>query len=305
MNFFNDQSKIDFMSIKSKAMIFSIVLSVMAVFSLFFYGLNLSLDFTGGTQIRLKNIEMDATQVRVIAQKEFGNDVVVQGVGSGGDFLIRIGGNHSISNQEKIAKDIKSQFGANHFSSITYIGPQIGSQLLINGLIATCIALLSTMLYIILRFEVRFGLSAMLALLHDPILILGCFAFFGLEFDINALAAIMTVIGYSLNDTIVVYDRVKENFLKNQKMTPSAVVNLSINQTLSRTIMTSGLTLLVVLSLLIFGGDQLFCFALSLAIGIIIGTYSSIYIAGSLAVTLGLTRDSLLPKSREYLKLIP
>ena len=305
MDFFKKETSINFMAIRKKAIVFSCIVSFISIFSFFYFGLHLSLDFTGGTQIRLNNIKEETTVVRDWSVQKFGNDVTVQELGTQGDILVRIGGINNIKQQENMAKVFKSHFGSDHFYSITYIGPQIGDTLLFNGIVATLIALLTTMVYVMVRFEFRFGLSAMLALLHDPIVILGCFALFQLEFDINALAAILTVLGYSLNDTIVVYDRVKENFIRHKSFTPDQCVNSAINQTLSRTIMTSGLTLLVVLSLLFFGGDQLHNFALALTIGIIIGTYSSIYIAGSVAVVLGLNRESLLPKSRDYLKLIP
>ena len=155
------------------------------------------------------------------------------------------------------------------------------------------------MIYIAMRFEYRFAVSAAIALIHDPVLILGLFSFFHLEFNLIVLAAVLTVIGYSLNDTIVVYDRVRENFHNLHKMKPLDVMNLSINQTLSRTIMTSGFTLLVVIALFVYGGATVHNFSLALIIGIVIGTYSSIYVAGSLAVAMGLTRESLLPKQVE------
>lgn len=305
MNFFKKESNVDFMSLRYKAIIFSSVLSVIAIIALCFNGIHLSLDFTGGTQVRMKNLSVTTTELREQVSKRFGNDVVVQRLGAGDEFIIRIGGNIKQDEQKAVKIFFIQTFGKENFTGITFIGPQVGEALLINGIIATIIALLTTMLYVMIRFEYRFGLSAMLALLHDPIVILGCFALFGLEFDLNSLAALLTILGYSLNDTIVVYDRVKENFIKNKRMIPDDVVNLAINQTLSRTIMTSGLTLIVVLTLLIFGGDQLRNFALSLSIGIVVGTYSSIYIAGSIAVMLGLDRDSLLPKNRDYLKHIP
>ena len=154
------------------------------------------------------------------------------------------------------------------------------------------------MLYIAFRFEYRFAVSAALALIHDPILILGIFSYFHLEFNMIVLTAVLTVIGYSLNDTIVVYDRVRENFRKMRKTSPKDVMDASINQTLSRTIMTSGLTLLVVVALFVYGGDTVHGFALALIIGIVIGTYSSIYVAGSIAIALGLNRQSLLPRSK-------
>jgi preprotein translocase subunit SecF len=154
------------------------------------------------------------------------------------------------------------------------------------------------MAYIALRFEYRFAVSAAVALIHDPILILGIFSFFHLQFTLITLAALLTVLGYSLNDTVVVYDRVRENFRKVRKGTPVEIMNLSVNQTLSRTIMTSGLTLLVVIVLFIFGGEMLRGFSLALIIGIMIGTYSSIYVAGSFAIMMGLDRQHLVPSKK-------
>ena len=305
MNFFKNESNIDFMSLRYRAIIFSIMISVVAIIALFLNGIHLSLDFTGGTQVRMKNLAINTTELRNQVSEKFGSDVVVQRLGAGDEFIIRIGGKINQSEQKDVKAYFLKHFGKENFTGITFIGPQVGQALLLNGIIATIIALLTTMLYVMIRFEYRFGFSAMLALLHDPIVILGCFALFGLEFDLNSLAALLTILGYSLNDTIVVYDRVKENFIKNKRLSPDEIVNQAINQTLSRTIMTSGLTLLVVLTLLIFGGDQLRNFALSLSIGIVIGTYSSIYIAGSIAVMLGLDRNALLPKNRDYLKHIP
>ena len=305
MNFFKKETNIDFMSLRYKAIFFSISISIVALLALFINGINLSLDFTGGTQVRMQNLTMDTAQLRKQVSEHFDHDVVVQRLGVGDEFIIRIGGNIEHAQQQDVKNYFIKTFGQSHFTGITFIGPQVGKSLLINGIIATIIALMTTMLYVMIRFEYRFGFSAMLALLHDPIVILGCFALFHLEFDLNSLAALLTILGYSLNDTIVVYDRVKEDFIKNKRMQPDDVVNQAINQTLSRTIMTSGLTLIVVLTLLIFGGDQLRNFALSLTIGIVIGTYSSIYIAGSIAVMLGLDRAALLPKNRDYLKHIP
>jgi preprotein translocase subunit SecF len=155
------------------------------------------------------------------------------------------------------------------------------------------------MIYIAMRFEYRLAVSSAVALIHDPVLILGVFAFFGIEFDLKALAGLLAVIGYSLNDTIVVFDRVRENFIKLRRATPLEIMNASINQTLSRTIMTSSLTLFVVVALFVYGGETIRGFALALIIGIVIGTYSSIYVAGALAVGMGLDKKDFLPKVRK------
>ena len=168
-----------------------------------------------------------------------------------------------------------------------------------KGLIAIIIALLGTMVYIAFRFDMRFAIGSTVALIHDPILILGVFSLLHIEFNLIALAAVLTVIGYSLNDTIVIFDRVRENFRKYRKADAYEVMNQSINQTLSRTIMTSVLTLIVVLALFFLGGNLLYGFSLALIIGIVVGTYSSIYVAGSLTLYLGLTRQHLIPQLKE------
>lgn len=177
-----------------------------------------------------------------------------------------------------------------------FVGSEVGAQLFEQGGIAVLVSILATMVYIALRFEYRLAVSAAVGLCHDAVLILGIFSLFGFEFDLSALGSILAVLGYSLNDTIVVFDRVRENFRKVRKGTPVEIMNLSINQTLSRTIMTSWMTLLVVLALLIFGGETLFGFSIAFFIGIIIGTFSSIYVSGALALWMGLTRTDLLPK---------
>ena len=200
--------------------------------------------------------------------------------------------------QSALGDQIAAALPGAKVDQINYIGPQVGRTLITNGILAVIVSLLATMAYIALRFEYRFAVSAAVALIHDPVLIFGIFSFFHIEFDLISLAAVLTILGYSINDTIVVYDRVRENFRKVRRGTVIEVMNLSINQTLSRTVMTSGLTLLVVIVLYFFGGPTLQGFSLALIIGIIIGTYSSIYVAGSLAVSMGLNRKHLLPAAK-------
>jgi preprotein translocase subunit SecF len=203
--------------------------------------------------------------------------------------------------QDELVSQVKQALPQATVQQVDYIGPQVGQELATKGALAIVIALLGTMIYIGLRFEFRFAVGSTVALIHDPVLILGIFALFHIEFNLIALAAVLTVIGYSLNDTIVIFDRVRENFRKLRKATPVEVINQSTNQTLSRTLMTSMLTLIVVFALFFLGGTMLEGFALALIIGIIVGTYSSIYIAGSLALSLGLTRQHLLPTPKEEL----
>ncbi|MFT3742218.1 MAG: protein translocase subunit SecF [Gammaproteobacteria bacterium] len=305
MEFFKSNTKIDFMGQRKWAALFSIVLFVASILSLAINHLNLGLDFTGGTQIELHFPQ--AVDVGVIRQKmETAGfpQAQVQSYGTSQDVLVRIPPLKTASEQD-LRNKVAAILPQSQILQLEYIGPQVGKSLVTNGLLAILISLLATMAYIAFRFEMRFAVSAAVALIHDPILILGIFSFFHLQFDLIALAAVLTIIGYSLNDTIVVYDRVRENFRRIRKGTPTEIINVSINQTLSRTIMTSGLTLLVVIALFIFGGETLRGFSLALIIGIVIGTYSSIYVAGSLAISLGLNRSHLLPPPKKEIDSLP
>ncbi len=300
MEFFKANTKIPFMRQRKWAAIISAIIFIASIISLSVYGLNLGLDFTGGTQAEVIFQEpINAQQIRDDLAKEGFPEAVVQ-VYDVRDISVRLAPHKELSQEQLRQKLLKAMPGGK-IGQLDYIGPQVGKQLMTDGILAVLVALIGTMIYIALRFEFRFAVSAAIALIHDPVLILGIFSFFHLEFNLIVLAAVLTVIGYSLNDTIVVYDRVRENFRKVRKGTPMEVMDLSINQTLSRTIMTSGLTLIVVIALLIFGGPTLRPFAFALTIGIIIGTYSSIYVAGSLAVALGLNRSHLIkaPKKIE------
>jgi preprotein translocase subunit SecF len=296
MEFFKTNTKIDFMGQRFYAAIFSVLLCVISITTLMIKGLNLGLDFTGGTQVEVSYQQpADLNQIREQLANTGFNDAVVQAYGTAKDVLIRISAKEEVS-QDQLKATLMGALSGATLHQLEFIGPQVGKTLVTNGILAILVSLIGTMLYIAFRFEYRFSVSAAIALIHDPILILGIFSFFQIEFNLISLAAVLTIIGYSLNDTIVVYDRVRENFRRVRKASPSEIMNLSINQTLSRTIMTSGLTLLVVMSLLIFGGEMLRGFSLALIIGIIIGTYSSIYVAGSLAVAMGLDRKHLIPQ---------
>jgi preprotein translocase subunit SecF len=295
MEFFKTNTKIQFMRQRVGAIIFSILIVVASIVSLAINGLNLGLDFTGGTKIEVSFPKaVDAAVIREELHANGFREAVVQAYDLK-DYAIRVG-----PDNKDLKEKLTALFPSVTILQISMIGPQVGKELMTHGVLAVVVALLATVVYIALRFEFRFALSAALALLHDPILILGIFSFFHLEFDLIVLAALLTVLGYSLNDTIVVYDRVRENFLKIRNGTPTEIMDLSINQTLSRTIMTSGLTLLVVIALIVYGGSTLFGFSLALIIGIVIGTYSSIYIAGSLAIYFGLQRKHLAPVRKRY-----
>jgi len=301
VEFFKANTKIDFMRQRKWAAIFSITLFVLSIGSLLFHGLNLSLDFTGGTQIQIHYQQpANLLQIRQQLDKAGFKNPIVQAYGTSQDVIIKLQPRGKIAEKE-ISKRVSDSLPQAKIQQVEFIGPQVGKTLLTNGILAIIVSLLATMAYIALRFEYRFAVSSAIALIHDPVLILGVFSFFHLEFSLITLAAVLTLLGFSLNDTVVVYDRVRENFRKVRKGTPTEIMNLSVNQTLSRTIMTSGLTLLVVVVLFIFGGEMLRWFSLALIIGIVIGTYSSIYVAGSLSILMGLEKQHLLPPEKRYI----
>jgi len=300
MEFFHRQTHFDFMGIRRWTALLSIATAVIAFALLFTKGLNFGLDFTGGTQLELRYsqpVHFEAVRQQ-LEQAHFTGAKVTQ-YGTTRDILVKLPNKKGISEAElgrEVMESLRVYDPQLELRRIEFVGAEVGERLAEQGGLAVLIALLATMVYIALRFEYRFGISAAVALLHDPILILGVFSLFQIEFDLATLAAILAVIGYSLNDTIVVYDRVRENFRRVRKGTPLEIMNLSINQTLSRTIMTSALTLLVVVALYFFGGESLHGFSLALIIGIIVGTYSSIFVAGALALTMGLSRLDLAPR---------
>ncbi len=305
MEFFKHNTQINFMGQRKGAAILSAILFVLSLVSLFVNGLNLGLDFTGGTQVQLSFPQAaDLNQIRDRLETAGFKEAVVNSYGTSKDVLVTLVPKKAVEStdmKDEIVRQIVTALPDAKVQQVDSIGSQVGQELATKGALAVVIALLGTMIYIALRFEWRFSVGSTVALIHDPLLILGIFSFFHLEFNLIGLAALLTVIGYSLNDTIVIFDRIRENFRRLRKAEPIDVVNQSINQTLSRTIMTSALTLMVVLALFFLGGRMLHGFALALIIGIVVGTYSSIYVAGSLSLALGLTRQNLLPVAKEVL----
>ena len=307
MELFRQDTKIDFMGIRKITGLFSILLFSISIILLLTKGLNFALDFTGGTQLECRfanTVSLDALRGKLATQGF--EEAKLSFYGSTNDVLIRLsnksGEDSNEANQvigQKVLAALADDKNKVELRRVEFVGAEVGENLAQQGALAVIFALMATMVYIAFRFEFRFAISAAVALLHDPILILGIFSGFQLEFDLATLAAILAVIGYSLNDTIVVYDRVRENFRKVRLQSTEEILNLSINQTLSRTLMTSALTLLVVLALFFFGGASLKGFSTAFIIGIVIGTYSSIYIAGALSLMLGLKRQDLLPKPKE------
>ncbi len=316
MEFFKSSTQISFMGIRRYTGILNVLLWVISVGLLATKGIHLGLEFTGGTQIELRFTEIiEPSAVRAALEKEHFHGIRVQQNGSPHDILIRVAPQkvsgtkadkhdplQSAAIEQKQIHALKGVLEALDpeldIRRTEFVGSEVGDQLLEQGGIAVLVSILATMIYITLRFEYRLALSAAIGLCHDAFLILGVFSLFGFEFDLATLASVLAVLSYSLNDTIVVFDRVRENFRKVRKATPVEIMDLSINQTLSRTIMTSWMTLLVVLALLFFGGESLFGFSMAFFVGIVIGTFSSIYVSGALALWLGLSRADLMPKQK-------
>lgn len=299
MEFFNPNSKIDFMGLRRWTAIFSSLIFLISIIALVVNGLHWGLDFTGGTQIEISYQEpANLQKIRDTLTQQGFKEAQVISYGTSKDVLISLAP-HQGSDQNKLVNQVLEALPGATKQRVDFVGPQVGAELATKGALAIIVALLATMIYIALRFEFRLAVSSAVALIHDPVLILGVFALFHVEFDLKALAGLLAVIGYSLNDTIVVFDRVRENFIKIRRGTPLEIMNISINQTLSRTIMTSLLTLFVVVALFVYGGETIHGFALALIIGIMVGTYSSIYVAGALAVVMGLDRKDFMPKERK------
>jgi len=316
MEFFKKETRINFMGIRHYTGLLTAALWIVSIGLLATKGLNFGLDFTGGTQVEARFArEVSPHVIRAQFEQEGLAGVRVQQYGSTQDILIRVGDQghtgQTANTEKTLQKEEKEQKLSERVKEILlkhhpdieirrteFVGSEVGAQLMEQGGVAVLISILATMIYIALRFEYRLAVSAAVGLCHDAVLILGVFSLFGFEFDLPTLASILAVLGYSLNDTIVVFDRVRENFRKIKKSHPVDMMNLSINQTLSRTIMTSWMTLLVVLALLFFGGESLFGFSMAFFVGIVIGTFSSIYVSGALALWLGLSRADLLPKPK-------
>lgn len=301
------KTTIDFMAKRKIAMIFSLVLIAISIGSLVTRGLNLGLDFTGGTAVVVnfeKNIELD--QIRQVLKENGFEDAIAQNFGSAKSVQIRmpskaVNDSSTISNQ--LADIILPLDSGAEVGKGDYIGSQVGEELVEDGSLAILYAIIGILLYVTIRFEWRFSVGSVIALVHDIIVTTGVFSLLQVEFDLTILAALLAVIGYSLNDTIVVFDRVRENFRSLRKKTPEQVFNISINQTISRTIITSFTTLLVLLALFFLGGSMIHGFAFALIIGVIIGTYSSIFVASTATLSLGVSREDLMPVEKEGVNL--
>jgi len=299
------ESSYDFMGNRQLAMYISGALLAIAVLAILIRGLNLGVDFTGGYTIEVGyDTPPDIQQIRDVLVAAELPDAAVQNFGSSTDVLIRMAAAEDGKGGAALSNDVLSALTPTSSTPIDmrrveFVGPQVGEELRETGGIAVLMALAAIVIYIWFRFEKKFSVGSVLALVHDVVITVGIFALFQLEFDLTILAAILAVIGYSLNDTIVVFDRIRENFRGMRRGTPAEVINVSVNQTLSRTVITSFTTLLVLLSLFIFGGKTINGFAFALIVGVIIGTYSSIFVASSAVLGLGITKEDMMPVEKE------
>jgi preprotein translocase subunit SecF len=329
MEFLKKQTKIDFLGARKVALIVSVILVVASMASFIMRGLNLGIDFTGGTLVEVGYQQpVEVESIRITLGANGFEDAVVQHFGTFQDVMVRLPSSYSKENinsaeissgvmvalRESYSETlVESSDPSNQqcvvsgqvsdcqvqMRRVEFVGPQVGGELANQGGLAMLYALLGILIYVTFRFEWRFAIGSVAALVHDVLITVGIFSIFQFEFSLPVLAAVLAVIGYSLNDTIVVYDRIRENFRKMRKSNTVDIMNTAINQTLPRTLLTSLTTLLVVLTLLILGGEVIRGFSLALFIGVIIGTYSSIFIASPAVLVLGISREDMMPVQKE------
>ncbi|QIZ77013.1 protein translocase subunit SecF [Ferrimonas lipolytica] len=294
----NLKNTVDFLKHAKPIVGFSVLMMIASITSMATNGMNWGLDFTGGTVVEISYQEATSpADVRGALEGQGINGAVVQQFGSARDILVRVPpksgeGNVLVGKVESAARSVSDNAV---IKRVEFVGPQVGEELTEQGGLAVLAAIICILMYVAFRFEWRLAVGSVLALVHDVIITLGVFSALSIEFDLTVLAAVLAVVGYSLNDTIVVYDRVRENFRKMRKGTPEHVVNASVTQTMSRTIITTATTLFVVVSLFLVGGSMIHGFATALLLGIAFGTYSSIYVASFAAIKLGITREHMLP----------
>ena len=306
MEFFKIRKDIPFMK---NALIFnaiSLATFLLAVFFLFSRGLHLSVEFTGGTVMEVSYSQpADLNQVRGVVSSLGYTDVQVQNFGTARDVMIRLPAQKGVSSaqqSDKLMEALKAQNEEATMRRTEFVGPQVGEELATDGLKALAFVVIGIMLYLAVRFEWKFSVAAIIANLHDVIIILGFFAYFQWEFSLAVLAAVLAVLGYSVNESVVIFDRIRENFRRYRKMNTVEIIDNAITSTISRTIITHGSTQIMVLSMLLFGGETLHYFAMALTIGILFGIYSSVFVAAAIAMWLGIRREDLIkapPKKDE------
>lgn len=304
MHFLSKKTNFNFVGFRKYALVLSAVMLMTSVYSIATQGLNFGIDFTGGTMIELGYPQQaNLAEIRETLVQGGHDDAMVQNFGSTRDVLIRlpvIEGENMAELSNRVVAVLQSvEEDTIDVRRVEFVGPQVGEELAEDGGLAMIYAMFGILIYVAVRFEYRFAISSVIALVHDVVITVGIFSLLRLNFDLTVLAAILAVIGYSLNDTIVVFDRIRENFLKLRKGSPEEVINVSVNDTLGRTVVTSMTTLMVVLSLFTFGGEIIHAFSIALLIGILIGTYSSIYIAGTSVLLMGVTKADMMPPEKD------
>lgn len=299
MQLLKDKLNIDFMGKRKLALLVSGVLIVVSIVAMAARGLNLGIDFTGGTLVEVgysDSVQLEPVRGALLANGL--DDAIVQHFGTTRDVLIRLPVAESDRDKSSLSNKVIRALeptGSLEVRRVEFVGPQVGGELRDKGGLAMLYALFGILVYVALRFEWRFSLGSVAALVHDVVLVVGFFALTQTEFDLTVLAALLAVIGYSLNDTIVVFDRIRENFRRIRKATSEKVINTSINQTFSRTLMTSITTLLVLIALFLFGGEVIHAFSIALIVGVLVGTYSSIYVASTSLLALNVSKEDLMP----------
>lgn len=301
MELFPTNSNINFMRLRYVSLIVAALVMFVAIGAMTFKGFNFALDFTGGYETEVQfSKTVDVNQLRTKLEKAGYKGAQVRVIGSSNDVVIRMSAKQDGTKMSgsQVVEALQSVENPATLRDYYFIGPQVGKELAENGILAVAFVVFGFLAYVWMRFELKFAIAAIITTLHDVILVCGWFALFGKEFDLTVLAGVLSVMGYSINDTIVVFDRVRENFKTLHKLTPLEVMNRSVNQTLSRTIITSFVALLTVLALYFYGGESLRGMAESQILGIVIGTLSSIFVACPLLLMLGVTKQDLLPKAR-------
>ena len=327
MRIFKQVTQFNFLGKRRAALILSLVLLVASLGSLGLRGLNFGIDFTGGTLVEIEYTQsVNPVTVRTVLGDAGIDDAIVQYFGTSRDILVRLpvrAGKAASEQSSDVVGALRSAVGETlaegaqgslqqcttadgsivdcqvQMRRVEFVGPQVGGELTEKGGLAMLYALIGILVYVAFRFEWRFAVGAVIALVHDVVITLGVFSFLAIEFSLPVLAAVLAVIGYSLNDTIVVFDRIRDNFRKMRKGTVLQIMNRSVNETLPRTVLTSVTTLLVVLTLLLAGGEIIKGFAIALLIGVLIGTYSSIFVASPTVLALGISREDMLPVAKE------
>ena len=297
-------TNINFSSKFKYANIFSLILFLLSIIFIIFKGLNYGIDFKGGTLIELRSNDVEASSIRDVLKNMNLGDINVKKFGQEGDYLIKV---EQMGDNNKLIPEIKKNLSDNLTSEVNFrrvenVGPKVSAELLQSGVIAISLSLAAMLFYIWVRFEWQFSIGSIIALFHDVIITLGIFSILSLEINLSIIAAVLTIVGYSMNDTVVIYDRIRENLGKYHRLNISDIANLSINETLARTIITSVTTLLALLSIFILGGEILRGFSFAMILGVLIGTYSSIFVASPILKTFKVSYKTL---EKEEEKIVP